>query len=157
MSKETTAQQTTDIMTVLTNIDGKTVGDVMAGLYSHINNFVAQYGAEAWNGILLLMQVKSIWDLAIGIIIMIIGVLLITKVQTRMHSEYENSKLSENGRKKENGDGFYIIGFFASWVIGVILVFVSLFAYILNFTLWLTAFAPELGLAYRVLTKVVSF
>jgi hypothetical protein len=41
------AQSTTEILTTLTNIDGKTLSDVINPLYQHINTFISLHGVDA--------------------------------------------------------------------------------------------------------------
>jgi hypothetical protein len=109
-----------------------------------LDSLVAEYGAEAFDLILTLLQVKAGWTILLGILLAIICAL----AYKSMRKAY---KIGE-ANNWEDFPGAMVITLIIMGITGI-----PSLNFLLSFTTWLMLFSPKMGLIWMAVSNVISF
>lgn len=143
-----TEEAKTDIVNQIIDIGTNTdLMGIIGALQTKMQDIVSQYGADAVDLVLTLLQVKAGWNIVIGLILAAFSIKL-----------WRVGKAAIKNANDCNWENFQptvycIVSFIGSGVLGMI----GLIDYLFNFTTWLMLFNPKLGLAWMAISKVITF
>ena len=139
-------------------------GDAINKIVDQINAAIAQYGPEGIKLAEKVIQFGAIGKLLLGVIFLIVGVALAfgtlqawkkgwgTKHRTYAFYDDAGRRVTRSVKEvDENGSILYAIA--GAFSLGSC---ITSLAFLLNYWNWITAFAPEIGLAHQIAVRVLG-
>ncbi len=123
---------------------GSTFMEVTDKVISKLDSLATEYGAEAFDLVLTLLQIKAGWAILSGLMLITVCILA-----------FKYARKAFKAGKENYWQEFPILLILSSGL--TVLTFILSLKSLLSFTTWLMLFSPKMGLIWMAVSKVISF